>query len=111
MPGPEIARFVVAERLHASYGAGDLRVPVLVDASFDVERGSVTAIVGASGSGKTTLLSLIGGMDTPESGRLAVDGLDLTTLSRSALGRYRREKVGFVFQFFHLLPSLTAREN
>jgi putative ABC transport system ATP-binding protein len=103
--------YVVAESLSASYGEGDLRVPVLRDASFSIERGSVTAIVGASGSGKTTLLSLIGGLDAPEAGRLLVDGTDLGALSRSALGRYRRERVGFVFQFFHLLPSLTAREN
>jgi putative ABC transport system ATP-binding protein len=103
--------YVVAEGLSASYGEGDLRVPVLRDASFSIERGSVTAIVGASGSGKTTLLSLIGGLDAPEAGRLLVDGADIGALSRSALGRYRRERVGFVFQFFHLLPSLTAREN
>ena len=78
--------YVVAERLSASYGEGALRVRVLSEASFEIARGSVTAILGASGSGKTTLLSLIGGLDHPDAGRLLVDGEDLASLSRSALG-------------------------
>ena len=102
---------VMAEAVCASYGAGDLRVPVLEDATFRIERGHVTAIVGPSGSGKTTLLSLLGGLDRPESGRLQVDGEDLTSLGRAGLGRFRRERVGFVFQSFNLLPTLTVREN
>jgi ABC-type lipoprotein export system ATPase subunit len=102
---------VVAERLCASYGEGPLKVTVLEGAAFAVARGSVTAIVGPSGSGKTTLLSLVGGLDTPESGSLRVEGVDLAGLSRKALGRYRRGRVGFVFQFFNLLPGLTAVEN
>ena len=102
---------VVAENLCASYGDGDLRVPVLESASFRIRRGCVTAIMGPSGSGKTTLLSLLGALDQPESGRLLVDGEDLTSLGRAGLGRFRRHRIGFVFQSFNLLPTLTVREN
>ena len=102
---------VVAENLCASYGEGDLRVPVLESASFRIRRGCVTAIMGPSGSGKTTLLSLLGALDQPESGRLLVDGEDLTSLGRAGLGRFRRHRIGFVFQSFNLLPTLTVREN
>jgi putative ABC transport system ATP-binding protein len=105
------AAVVSAEDLSASYGAGALRVPVLDSASFQIPRGHVTAIVGPSGSGKTTLLSLLGGLDRPHGGRLVVDGEDLRALSRAGLARFRRERVGFVFQSFNLLPTLTVREN
>jgi putative ABC transport system ATP-binding protein len=84
---------------------------VIVDADLEVGRGERAAITGHSGSGKTTLLSLIGGLDRPESGRLVVDGEDLAGLSAAGLARHRRLRVGFVFQFFHLLPTLTALEN
>ena len=102
---------VEAEGLSASYGEGALRYPVLVDASFEVPHGKVTVITGPSGSGKTTLLSLIGGLDRPEAGRLVVAGQELTAMGRKALAGFRRERVGFVFQSFNLLPTLTAREN
>jgi len=105
------APLVIAENLCASYGEGDLRVAVLEDASFTVERDVITAITGPSGSGKTTLLSLVGGLDRPQSGRLVVDGEELTAMSRAALARFRRRKVGFVFQSFNLLPTLSVREN
>src|SRR5687767_5733139 len=101
---PSAPDFVVsAEGVWASYGTGRLRTPVLEDVSLAVERGTVTAITGPSGSGKSTLLALVGGLDRPESGRLVVDGVDLGSLSRAALGRFRRDRVGFVFQAFHLL--------
>ena len=102
---------VIAEDLCAAYGEDDLRVPVLEGASFQIERAHVTAIMGPSGSGKTTLLSLLGGLDRPDSGRLLVDGQELTALGRAGLGRFRRYRVGFVFQSFNLLPTLTVREN
>jgi putative ABC transport system ATP-binding protein len=102
---------VIAENVCASYGEGELRVRVLEDASFTVERGCVTAITGPSGSGKTTLLSLVGALDRPTSGRIVVDGEELTSMNRAALARFRRERVGFVFQAFNLLPTLTVREN
>jgi putative ABC transport system ATP-binding protein len=86
-------------------------VPVLKDASFEVPAARLTAIRGPSGSGKTTLLSLLGGLARPESGSLVVAGRDLATLPRAALAEFRRREVGFVFQAFHLLPHLTAREN
>ncbi len=108
MSGP--AR-IHAKELQASYGSGDLRVEVLRGVTFAVDPGEVVAIMGPSGSGKTTLLSLVGGLDVADGGTLDVDGTDLRTLSRSGLSRYRRERVGFVFQFFNLLPTLNAQEN
>ncbi len=102
---------IVARNLCASYRQGDLRVPVLQDAAFDIQAGSFTAITGQSGSGKTTLLSLLGALERPDSGTLNVFGHDLTNASRRQQSTYRRDLVGFVFQSFHLLPSLTALEN
>ena len=105
------ANIIRVEGLHAAYGQGRLRVPVLRGLSFEVPRGSSVAIVGPSGSGKTTLLALLGGLDRPEAGHLEVDGLNLVDLPRAALAAFRRERVGFVFQAFHLLSGLTAQEN
>jgi putative ABC transport system ATP-binding protein len=85
--------------------------PVLREVSMAIPRGSFTAVVGPSGCGKTTLLTLIGGLDRGDVGTLAVDGLDLTTATLPELTAFRRSQVGFVFQFFNLLPSLTAVEN
>jgi len=102
---------VEATSLYAAYRAGSREVPVLEDASFTVPRGLFTALTGPSGSGKTTLLSLIGGLDVAARGRLVVDGEDLTSLGRKALSRFRRARVGFVFQGFNLLPTLTVAEN
>jgi putative ABC transport system ATP-binding protein len=108
---PEPDPIVIADGLCAEYGDGDLRVPVLEGVSFEVARGSVTAITGPSGSGKTTLLSLVGALDRPTRGRLVVDGADLTAMGNAALTEFRRRRVGFVFQAFHLLPALTVLEN
>src|SRR5437588_4784786 len=79
--------------------------------SFAVNGGEWVALMGPSGSGKTTLVNILGGLDTLTSGRVIVDGVDLSTLSESQLVRYRAEKVGFVFQQFHLVPYLSALEN
>lgn len=76
-----------------------------------VERGEFVAIVGPSGSGKSTLLGLVAGLDAPTSGSVVIDGVDITALGEDALAKLRGEKIGFVFQFFHLIPSLTALEN
>lgn len=84
---------------------------ILDDVAFDIATGDTVAIVGASGSGKSTLLSLLAGLDTPSSGRVALDGETLSTLDEDGRARVRGEKVGFVFQNFQLLPSLTALEN
>jgi putative ABC transport system ATP-binding protein len=86
-------------------------VHALKHVDLDIEPGQFVVILGPSGSGKTTLLNLIGGIEAPSEGRLRVAGRDLTSLSRPELTRYRREHVGFVFQFFNLVPTLTALEN
>ena len=90
-------------------GTGTLTILHPIDLS--VRAGEVVAITGASGSGKSTLLGLIAGLDAPSTGSIVVDGVDITTLDEDALARLRGQRIGFVFQFFHLLPSLTALEN
>jgi putative ABC transport system ATP-binding protein len=90
-------------------GSGTLTILHPID--LVVPAGEVVAITGASGSGKSTLLGLIAGLDAPTSGRIVVDGVDITALDEDALARLRGRRIGFVFQFFHLLPSLTALEN
>src|SRR3979411_2075304 len=79
--------------------------------SLTVEEGEFTAIMGQSGSGKSTLLNLAAGLDRPSSGSVTVDGTDLASLGEAGLARFRRDRIGFVFQFFHLLPNLTVLEN
>jgi len=91
--------------------SGGREVSILDDISLDVPAKQFLAIVGPSGSGKSTLLGLIGGMDTPTSGTISIDRLDITKLSDDELSRLRLQKIGFVFQSFHLIPTLTAREN
>jgi putative ABC transport system ATP-binding protein len=90
-------------------GAGEVRA--LDDVTLDIYRGEFLVVLGPSGSGKTTLLNLLGGIDTPTSGQLLVDGRDIGTLPDAELTRYRRHHVGFIFQFFNLIPTLTAVEN
>ena len=92
----------------ASGGRG---VDVLTDVSLDVPAGQFLAIAGPSGSGKSTLLGLIAGLDQPTAGRIEVAGVDVTALDEDGLARFRRDHVGYVFQSFHLLPTLTAQEN
>jgi putative ABC transport system ATP-binding protein len=90
---------------------GKRTVHALRGVSFRVERGEMVATMGPSGSGKSTLLNILGGLDRPSEGSVIIDGTDLSALHDNALTRLRREKIGFVFQFFNLLPTLTAREN
>jgi putative ABC transport system ATP-binding protein len=97
----------VTLRLHAAGRA----VTVLDDVSLEIPDKQFVAVVGPSGSGKSTLLAVIAGLEAPTSGTVALDGLDLTTLDESALARVRLESIGFVFQSFHLIPTLTALEN
>jgi putative ABC transport system ATP-binding protein len=93
------------------YGRGDAAVRALDGVSIDFDRGRYTAIMGSSGSGKSTLLHCMAGLDTPTSGQVFIGDVDLTTLSEKQLTLLRREKVGFVFQTFNLIPTLTAAEN
>jgi len=91
--------------------SGDRPLTILHPLDFSIASGEFVAIVGPSGSGKSTLLGLLAGLDAPSSGQIVVDGVDITTLTEDGLAKLRGEKIGFVFQFFHLVPSLTAFEN
>ena len=99
------------ENLCKSYGSGDTRVDALKNANISVNKGEFVAVVGPSGSGKSTLLHLIGGVDKPTSGKVFVDDIDIYSLNEKQLAIFRRRKVGFVFQFYNLVPVLTAEEN
>jgi putative ABC transport system ATP-binding protein len=99
------------EGLTQTYLSGGRPLTVLKNISFTLEDGGFLAIVGPSGSGKTTLLGLLAGLDRPAAGRVWLDGVDLAGMNEDARARLRAEKVGFVFQSFHLIPTLTAREN
>ncbi len=94
-----------------SYGEGNARIDALSEVSFSVEKGEFCVLLGSSGAGKTTLLNMLGGMDSVTSGHIYFDGKDVSALSKRALVEYRRHDVGFVFQFYNLIPNLTAYEN
>src|SRR5690606_7251530 len=100
-----------ARALSKTYGSGDNAVNALSHVDLDVRQGEFIVLLGASGSGKSTLLNLLGGLDRPSSGEISFQGQDLAHASDEALTRYRREHVGFVFQFYNLIPSLTVAEN
>jgi putative ABC transport system ATP-binding protein len=100
-----------ASGLTKEYQSGDHRLVVLRDVTFSIDQGDFLAIVGPSGSGKTTLLGLLAGLDTPTRGSVHLDGTDITALDEDSRARLRGEKVGFVFQSFQLIPTLTAIEN
>jgi lipoprotein-releasing system ATP-binding protein len=100
-----------ASQVAKTYEEGDLRTPVLTNASFTLKRGETLAIVGASGSGKSTLLHIIGGLDTLTGGEVEVEGQTLSRLSDAERGRVRNRSLGFIYQFHHLLPEFTALEN
>ncbi|MFE5025056.1 ABC transporter ATP-binding protein [Streptomyces sp. NPDC056656] len=102
---------VVVEDLHRSYGTGAAAVHALRGVSFEVPRGELVALKGRSGSGKTTLLNLVGGLDEPDGGRITVDGQDLSGLGENGLLELRRDRIGFIFQSFGLIPILSAAEN
>ena len=100
-----------ARHLRKVYQTGEVEVVALRDVSLDVRRGEFIVLLGASGSGKSTLLNILGGLDVPSSGQVRFADHELTGASEAELTRYRREHVGFVFQFYNLIPSLTVREN
>ncbi|MDA8257130.1 MAG: ABC transporter ATP-binding protein [Betaproteobacteria bacterium] len=99
------------EKVSKTYGSGAAETKAVSEVSMTVERGSWVAIMGPSGHGKSTLLQLIGGLDRPSAGRIVLDGLELGTLDAAELAAVRGKKIGFVFQFFNLMPHLTALEN
>ncbi len=99
------------ENLTKTYGSGENLVNAVNDVSFSVEKGEFVAIVGASGSGKSTLLHLIGGVDRPTSGKIFVDGNDISKMNDDKLAVFRRRQVGIVYQFYNLIPILTVEEN
>ena len=107
MTGP----LLTVRGVHRTFGSGPAAVHALRDISFEVEPGTMVALVGRSGSGKTTLLNVIGGLDRPDRGEVTVDGVDVTGLDEDGLSQLRRERVSFVFQNFGLIPVLSAAEN
>lgn len=102
---------VKMEHVTKIYGSGDTRVWALDDVNLTVQKGESLAVVGASGSGKSTLLHVMGGVDTVTNGKVIVDDLDITTLKDEEMSVFRRRKIGFVFQSYHLIPVLTVEEN
>jgi putative ABC transport system ATP-binding protein len=102
---------VAADGLTRRYGAGETAVDALRGVSLEIPRGHLTAVMGPSGSGKSTLMHILAGLDKPSSGEVRIDGVDITTLKDSDLTKLRRRHIGFVFQFFNLLPMLSAEEN
>ena len=103
--------FISFQQVTKTYHAGEVGVTALKDADFHIEQGEICVIVGESGAGKTTLLNILGGMDTLTSGTVLVDGVDVSAMNKHQLTDYRRYDVGFVFQFYNLIPNLTALEN
>lgn len=104
-------RILTCEGVRKVYGSGDNQVTALDGIDLTVEKGEFTAIVGASGSGKSTLLHILGSVDKPTGGRVIIDGTDLSTLNPAQAAIFRRRKVGLVYQFFNLIPTLTAEKN
>ncbi|MBR0161420.1 MAG: ABC transporter ATP-binding protein [Oscillospiraceae bacterium] len=103
--------FIRFENVKKVYQAGEVAVTALYDVSFEIGKGEICVIVGESGAGKTTLLNILGGMDSLTEGRILVDGREISGFNKKELTAYRRTEVGFVFQFYNLIPNLTALEN
>ena len=103
--------YIEFQNVNKIYQSGDVKVHALKDASFTVEKGEICVIVGQSGAGKTTLLNILGGMDAATDGRIFLDGVEVSAFKKKQLAAYRRNDVGFVFQFYNLIPNLTALEN
>lgn len=106
-----MSSFISFENVEKRYGTGEVSVQALHDASFIIEKGEICVIVGPSGAGKTTLLNILGGMDTLTSGQVFLDEREVSAFNSRQLADYRRRDIGFVFQFYNLIPNLTALEN
>jgi putative ABC transport system ATP-binding protein len=110
--GPDTARAMIRlQAVSKTYGEGPSRVEALRSLDLEIASGELTSIMGASGSGKSTLLNLVSALDVPTSGRIAIDGQDIASLDDDALTLFRRRKIGLIFQFFNLLPTLNALDN
>ena len=103
--------FLQIEEINKSYGYGDNLAKVLNGISLDIERGELCVLLGPSGSGKSTLLNIIGGIESADSGSIVIDGSAIESMNQKELSNYRRNHLGYVFQFYNLIPNLTAREN
>lgn len=103
--------YIEFKNVNKEYKMGEVSIKALENTSFEIEKSELTVIVGPSGAGKTTALNILGGMDTITSGNVIVDGKDISKLNKKALTRYRRDDIGFVFQFYNLVQNLTAIEN
>lgn len=99
------------QHISKTYGKGETKVNALNDISFSVEQGEFVAIIGPSGSGKSTLLHILGGVDTPSSGNVIINGVNIATLNETALAIFRRRQIGLIYQFYNLIPILTVEEN
>src|SRR4029079_14600439 len=108
---PERDEMIELRGVSKTVQSGDHPLTILHSLDYTITPGQFVAVVGPSGSGKSTLLGLLAGLDAPTTGQILIDGVDITTLTEDGLARLRGEKIGFVFQFFHLVPSLTAFEN
>ena len=109
--GNEKQMFVRIRNLQKSYGSGSSRTQVLKHVDLDIEKGKICTILGPSGSGKSTLLSAIGGMDTVDQGQILIEGMDISAMKYAQLTEYRRTYIGYIFQFYNLIPDLTVKEN
>lgn len=103
--------YVKLEKVSKIYGSGEVRIVAVDEISFEINKGEFVVVVGPSGAGKTTVLNILGGMDKATSGKVLVDGTDIAKFNNKQLTSYRREDIGFVFQFYNLVPNLTALEN
>ena len=103
--------YIEFKKVNKNYKMGEITIKALDNTNFQIEKGELVVIVGPSGAGKTTTLNILGGMDTATSGDVLVDGKNIATLKGKNLIKYRREDIGFVFQFYNLVPNLTAKEN
>lgn len=106
-----MSSFVTFENVSKTYHSGSVEVEALKNVSFEIDKGEICVIVGQSGAGKTTLLNILGGMDTLTSGSVYLDGRNISAFNARQLAEYRRTDVGFIFQFYNLVPNLTALEN
>lgn len=109
--GNEKQMFVRIRNLQKSYGSDSSRTQVLKHVDLDIEKGKICTILGPSGSGKSTLLNAIGGMDTVDQGQILIEGMDISAMKYAQLTEYRRTYIGYIFQFYNLIPDLTVKEN